>query len=62
MIFGFVGRGQIAKNPGLKGKGMATAGIVVGLVFVALAAIFWIYVSTSSNCYRDGSSFRCGNN
>ena len=61
VIFGFVSRGQI-KRTGAKGRGLALAGLIVGLVFVALGAIFWIYVATSDNCYRDGNSFRCVNN
>ncbi|MCU1395381.1 MAG: hypothetical protein JWM34_3809 [Ilumatobacteraceae bacterium] len=62
VIFGFVGRSQINKRPGTKGRGLALAGIIVGLVFVALGAIFWIYVATSDNCYRDGNSFHCTTN
>ena len=62
VIFGFVGRGQISHNPGAKGKGLAIAVIVVGVVFVVLGAIFWIYVATSDRCVRDGSSFRCYSN
>lgn len=59
VIFGFVGRSQMAKQSSTRGKGLALAGIIVGLVFVALGAIFWVYVATSDNCYRDGNSFRC---
>jgi hypothetical protein len=62
VIFGFVGKGQIAKNPNAKGRGMAIAGIIVGIVFLIIAVIFWVYVSTSDNCYRDGSTFRCVSN
>jgi Domain of unknown function (DUF4190) len=62
LIFGIVGRGQISHNPGAKGKGMAIAGIVLGIVFLIVGAIFWVYVATSDNCYRDGSSFRCISN
>lgn len=59
VIFGFVGRKQISSNPQSKGKGLAMAGLIVGLVFLAIGVIFWVYVSTSDNCYRDGSTFRC---
>lgn len=59
VIFGFVGKGQIAKDLSAKGKGLAIAGIAVGLVFLAIGIIFWVYVGTSDNCVRDGSSFRC---
>lgn len=59
VIFGIIGKNQIAKDPSQKGRGMAIAGLVVGIVFLIVGAIFWIYVSTSDNCYRDGSTFRC---
>ncbi len=62
VIFGFVSRRQIKNNPSAKGKGLALAGLIIGLIFLALGAIFWIYVATSDNCYRDGNSFRCVNN
>ena len=59
VIFGFVGKGQISKDASQKGRGLAIAGLVIGLVFLVIGAIFWIYVATSDNCYRDGSTFRC---
>ena len=58
LIFGMVSRGQI-KHSGAKGKGLAIAAVVIGIVFIAIAAIFWVWVATSDNCYRDGSSFHC---
>lgn len=61
VIFGFVGKGQIAKDPSAKGRGLAIAGIAVGLVFLAIGVAFWAYVATSDKCIRDGSSFRCTN-
>lgn len=62
VIFGFVSRKQIKNNPSAKGKGLALAGLIIGVVFVILGAIFWIYVASSDNCYRDGNSFRCVSN
>jgi hypothetical protein len=41
IIFGFVARSRIMKSGGLKtGKGMATAGIALGFVWLGLIAIF----------------------
>ena len=62
VIFGIVSRNQIKRTPGSKGRGLTLAGLIVGLVFLVLGAIFWIYVATSDNCYRSGNSFRCVNN
>jgi len=59
LIFGMVSRGQIKHNPGAKGKGLALAAIVIGVVFLAIAVIFWVWIATSDRCIRDGSSFRC---
>ena len=60
VIFGFVSRGQMKATGSRKGNGLAVAGLAVGLVFIAVAIAFWVYVTTSSNCVRDGSGFRCG--
>jgi hypothetical protein len=61
VIFGFVSRGQMKATGSDKGKGLAIAGLVVGLVFVAIGIAFWAYVATNGHCVRTGSSFRCGN-
>lgn len=58
IIFGFLGMGQ-TKDGRQRGRGMAIAGVVIGIVLVVGCAAFWIYVSTSDNCYRDGNTFRC---
>lgn len=58
IIFGFVGLSQ-TKDNARKGRGMAIAGLVVGIVLVVIAAALWIYIFTSDNCVRDGSSFTC---
>jgi hypothetical protein len=61
LIFGIVGRSQIAKSNGAKkGAGLALAGIIIGailLVFVVVA-LLWV----RSNCVRDGSRFTCNGN
>jgi len=44
IIFGAIGIGQTGKDPTLKGKGMAVAGLVLGIIAIAgwvLALIFW---------------------
>lgn len=39
VIFGFVGRGRVKKQPEAGRKGMATAGIVTGVIAVILACV-----------------------
>lgn len=49
IIFGAVAMGQTAKNPELKGRGMAITGLVLGIIVVAgwilmilfLGSAFW---------------------
>ena len=44
IIFGAIGISQINKDPSLKGKGMAMAGLVMGIVAIAvwiLVAVVW---------------------
>jgi len=60
IIFGFTSRKQ-TRTGERRGAGMATAGIVLGIVTVALAAIFWIYVVTSGDCTWEGGTFSCDN-
>lgn len=57
-IFGFIGLKQ-TKNNARKGRGMAVAGFVIGVVLLLVAAALWLYIFTSDNCIRNGSSFRC---
>ena len=57
-IFGFVGLKQ-TKSGERGGRGLAIAGVVIGLVLVAACIAFWIYVATSANCVRNGSRFDC---
>jgi hypothetical protein len=50
VIFGFVARGQIKRSGGAqKGSGLALAGIIVGFVFIALAAIGLLVLLGSSS-------------
>jgi hypothetical protein len=49
VIFGFVARGQIKRSGGSqKGSGLALAGIIVGFVFIALAAVGLVIILVSS--------------
>lgn len=41
IVFGVIGRKNIARN-GNNGRGLATAGMWLGIVFTALAVISWI--------------------
>jgi len=58
VVFGAVGLGQ-TKDDKQRGRGMAIAGIVIGIVLVVACSVFWIWLATTDNCYRDGSTFRC---
>ncbi|OGO32257.1 MAG: hypothetical protein A2Z29_00410 [Chloroflexi bacterium RBG_16_56_11] len=44
IIFGAIALGQIARDPKAKGKGMATTGLVLGVVVAAfwIIALFWL--------------------
>jgi hypothetical protein len=44
VIFGFVARSQLAERPHETGGGMATAGIVCGIIFGVLGLLWMIYV------------------
>jgi hypothetical protein len=57
-IFGFIGLRQ-TKDGSRRGKGLAIAAVVIGLVLLVLAAILILYVATSDDCeFRDGR-FEC---
>lgn len=38
---------------------MAIAGLVIGIILVVVAIALWVYILTSDNCVRNGSSFTC---
>ncbi len=58
LIFGFVGLNQ-TKDGARRGRGMAIAGLVIGIILVVLAVLLWVYFATSDNCYRDGGTWKC---
>lgn len=56
VIFGFIGRSQVKRSNGAqKGGGLALAGLIVGLVLLALCAVLWAYIAFSGDCtFEDG--------
>jgi len=49
IVLGAVAHSQINQNPRQGGRGLATAGIVLGSLSLALAVVFWaIYLATSA--------------
>jgi hypothetical protein len=59
-IFGFVGLKQ-TKNCARGGRGMALAGVIIGILLLLLCAAIWIYFSTA-NCVRTGRTINCTTN
>ncbi len=59
VIFGFVSRGQMQKEGSDKGAGLAIAGLVIGILFLIISVVLWVYIVRNGNCVRDGSSFNC---
>jgi hypothetical protein len=50
IVFGFIARNRIKKSNGtLQGAGMATAGIICGLVAVALFVVYILIVAISGS-------------
>ncbi len=45
LVLGYVARGEIRRNPALTGEGLATAGIVLGWIGVAVSLIGLILVA-----------------
>lgn len=58
VVFSGIGLSQTAggRRPG---RGLAVAGLVLGLVGVALAAAFWGYVILSDECSWEGGELIC---
>ncbi len=56
-IFGFIGLKQ-TKNGQRGGRGMAIAGVIIGLILLLAFAAIWIYIATG-DCVRTGNSFVC---
>ena len=44
VVFGHLARGQIRKNPGTCGEGIALAGLIIGYTFLVLYAIVILWV------------------
>jgi glucose uptake protein GlcU len=57
-IFGFVGLKQ-TKDGQRGGRGLALAGVIIGIILVVASVIFWVYVATNANCLRVGNRFDC---
>ena len=57
-IFSFIGLKQ-TKNGARRGRGLAIAGLVIGLILIAIAIGLAIFVYTSDDCVVDGLSFEC---
>jgi hypothetical protein len=57
IVLGYLGRKEIAESGGAKkGDGLAKAGLILGIVTLVLAVIYWILVGTGtfeSNYYTD---------
>jgi uncharacterized membrane protein YvbJ len=57
IIFGAVAMSQTRKNPNLRGRGMAVAGLVLGIVVTAvwiiiiiwLGSVFWLFGTSSTS-------------
>lgn len=42
IVFGYVARNDMRDKPNLQGAGMATAGIILGFIGLALSVLFWL--------------------
>jgi uncharacterized protein DUF4190 len=60
-IFGFVGLKQ-TKSGERGGRGLAVAGVIIGVVLVVACIAFWIYFATNADCVRVGSRWECTTN
>ncbi len=47
IIFGAIAMGQTGRNPNLKGRGMAVAGLVLGIIVAAFWIIIIIFVGSA---------------
>lgn len=48
LVFGLIAKSQI-KRTGESGGGLATAGIVISIIFMALAIAFWVFLAVAIN-------------
>ena len=57
IVLGYLGRKEIAESGGTKkGDGLAKAGLILGVVTLVLAVVYWILIGTGtfeSNYYTD---------
>ena len=58
VIFSAIGM-RATKHQQRRGRGLAIAGLVVGLIAVAIAVLFTLYVYTSDNCTTTDFQFEC---
>jgi uncharacterized membrane protein len=56
-IFGLIGLKQ-TKSGERGGRGMAIAGVVIGIILLVAFVAIWVYIA-SSDCVRTGNSFVC---
>ena len=57
-IFSIIGLKQ-TKNGERRGRGLAIAGLVIGVILILIAIGLTIFVYTSDDCIVDGASFEC---
>jgi hypothetical protein len=57
-VLSFVGLKQTA-NGAKRGRGLAVAGLIIGIITVLIALGFTAFVYTSDDCIVDGLSFEC---
>jgi hypothetical protein len=55
IILSAIGLNQISKDPNQKGKGLATAGLIIGIVFFVLTIIYYGVILNSE--IFDSSNF-----
>lgn len=59
MIFGFIGMGQ-TKEGGRKGRGMAIAAVVIGVLLMLVCVAFWVAIAVDpDHCIEIGDSNVC---
>jgi hypothetical protein len=57
-IFGFVGMSQ-TKDGTRGGRGMAIAGMIIGVISLVACVAFWIYFAQNADCVRTGTTWEC---
>ena len=55
VVFGHLGRGHIKRSQGTEGgQGLATAGLILGYLTLALSVAFWVFVAVSDEPVPEG--------